>query len=161
MLLESLHDMRESVKPEVEVYIVFLLDEMGRSPFNEDSLGTKLLSSIDSNRTTVLKEIGDTSLFVSGFFEERLRHRGISKSYYASLGSSAYGELAVKYKEPFESMASQIVMLQRALKGVREACDAMGLDSWSACQSWLQNRSPALERRLARLGMFTLPGGRA
>lgn len=161
IFLESLRDLRATVRPEVEVYVVFLLDEMGRLPYHEEPLGPMLLSSRDPERTAVLKEVGDRSLFISGFFGERLKERGLSTSYYASLGSSAYGELANRYREPFESMASHIVLLQRALKGVREACDAMGLDSWSVHKAWLQNRSPALERRMARLGMFILPDGEA
>ena len=161
IFLESLRDLRATVRPEVEVYVVFLLDEMSRTPYSEEPLGNMLLSAGDQDRSIILRQVGDRSLFVSGFFEERLRERGISTSYYASLGSSAYGQLAARYREPFESMALHMDLLQRALRGVREACDAMGLDSWSAHRAWLQNRSPALERRMARLGMIVFADGEA
>lgn len=153
--------MRASVEPEVEVYLVFLLDEMGKTPYSEDPLGIQMLSSVYPERIVVLKDVGDRSLFVSGFFEERMKRRGLSKSYYAGLSSSAYSELSRRYPDPFGFLANRVVLLQRALKGVRDACDAMGMDHWSACDRWLETRSPALERRMARLGMFVLTDGEA
>jgi len=150
-----------TVEPSVEVYIVFLLDEMGKVPYEEEPLGVRMLQSAYQERTIVLKDVGDRSLFVSGFFEERMKKRGISSSYYAGLSSSAYSELSRRYPDPYGFLATNVVLLQRALRGVREACDALGLDAWSVHQAWLQNRSPALERRMARLGMFVLPDGEA
>lgn len=153
LLRDSFRDLRAEVDPSVEVYVVFLLDEMGKTEYTEEPLGVKMLSSPYPERIGVLKEVGDRSLFVSGFFEERMKKRGLSTSYYAQLSSSAYSELSARIPDPYRTMASQVRLLQRALRGVREACDAMGMDVWPAYERWLQNRSPALERRLIQLGM--------
>jgi hypothetical protein len=161
VLREVLRDMGLQIPENVEFYTVMLLDEMGKIPYDEEPLGPKMFTGVYPERITILKDVGDRALFVSGFFGERLQARGIAKEYYAGLGAAAYGELASRWPDPFKAMATHVRSLQGALEGVREACDSMGMDVWSVHERWLQTRSPALERRMAKLGMIVLRDGEA
>lgn len=59
-------------------------------------LGTKLLESAHFNpakQKRVFKEVGDTALFLCGFFAESLNKKIIDIGYYEDLGVSAYQRL--------------------------------------------------------------------
>ncbi len=45
-------------------------------------------------RRRQLREIGDTSLYVSGFWADSLSDAAVDVDYYVEMGGSAYGELA-------------------------------------------------------------------
>jgi hypothetical protein len=81
-----------------------LLDEfthIGRSTVAEamvsnEALGVRLVRALQSGGTdqrTGLKQVGDVSLFISGFFSDSLRRRLVDVDYYVSLGGYAYGSL--------------------------------------------------------------------
>ncbi len=56
-----------------------------------------MLEAVDAaprERRTQLREIGDTSLYVSGFWTESLADKLVDVDYYIDLGGTAYGELA-------------------------------------------------------------------
>lgn len=160
LLWLSLRDMRARLEPDVEFYVVVLLDDFGQRPYSEEPLGPKLLAGSCPNRALVLRDVGDRSLILAGFLEERARRRGLTTSYLSGLASAAYGELSSGHLEPFRTMSSSVDLLVGALRGVREHCDAMGMDAWSAYERWLRARSPALERRLVQLGL-PITGGEA
>jgi hypothetical protein len=54
----------------------------------------KASSAESSVRKGLLKKLGDTSLYVSGFFGESLRRKVVDVDYYAELGGTAYNSLA-------------------------------------------------------------------
>lgn len=47
-----------------------------------------------SIRIEMLKKLGDTSLYISGFFGDSLHRKLVDIDYYAEIGGSAYGTLA-------------------------------------------------------------------
>lgn len=51
-------------------------------------------NSAPNTRISLLKKLGDTSLYVSGFFGESLQRKIIDVDYYAEMGGTAYGALA-------------------------------------------------------------------
>ena len=53
----------------------------------------RALQSGGSDQRAGLREVGDVSLFVSGFFSESLRRSLVDVDYYVSLGGYAYGSL--------------------------------------------------------------------
>jgi hypothetical protein len=91
-------------QPLTSYYLVSLLDEfthIGRSTAAEamvsnEALGVRLVRALQSGGTdqrTGLKQVGDVSLFISGFFSDSLRRRLVDVDYYVSLGGYAYGSL--------------------------------------------------------------------
>jgi hypothetical protein len=98
---------RQKLQPQplTSYYLVSLLDEfthVGKSPAAEamvshEALGVRLARALQSGGTdqrTGLKQVGDVSLFVSGFFSDSLRRGLVDVDYYVSLGGYAYGSLS-------------------------------------------------------------------
>jgi hypothetical protein len=90
-------------QPMTSYYVVSLLSEFthwqrGTSgpAVGGEALGVKLLRALDSGGTMArlnLKQVGDTSLFISGFFSDSLRRSLVDVDYYVSLGGYAYKSL--------------------------------------------------------------------
>ena len=61
-----------------------------------EPLGMRLLRALDSGGSVQrrgLRQVGDASLFISGFFSDSLHHRVVDVDYYVSLGGYAYRSL--------------------------------------------------------------------
>lgn len=77
-----------------EFYLVGLLDSYTQTALPSGPLALKLLGGPPERRILALKEVGDTALFVSGFFPESLERTLVSESYYVGVGRVAYRELS-------------------------------------------------------------------
>jgi hypothetical protein len=118
-LQEVLRDKVHSamIKQDVEVsdvteyYLVNLLDEFQHagwlfrrqgSGLIERPLAILLLEAMSKEpqaKIQCLKQVGDTSLIVLGFFADNVRRRIMAPSYYSSMGESAYLSLAGLMKD--------------------------------------------------------------
>src|SRR5690606_13766943 len=85
-------------------------DELGRkrrSTLAELFLKSSQLSP--AQRVETLKRLGDTSLYISGFFAQSLKRKVVDLSYYMNMGTSAYGTLAeVVREETFSHVFSEM-----------------------------------------------------
>lgn len=80
-----------------EYYLVGLLESYARDERRLPSapLALMLLNpSGSAERTLNLKEVGDTSLIVTGFFPEAITRTQVNVEYYVGLGRVAYRELS-------------------------------------------------------------------
>src|SRR5262245_44631773 len=80
-----------------QFYIVRLLGSFGQGSISSEAWAVKMcegLSAQNGTRAQKLREIGDTSLFVSGFFPDSLNRSLIDVDYYIGMGEIAYGQLA-------------------------------------------------------------------
>lgn len=83
-------------------YVVNLLAgfvqlEDGKPTFDREPLALQLGRAMQSGGATQragLRQVGDASLFISGFFSESLNRKLVDLDYYISLGGYAYGELS-------------------------------------------------------------------
>jgi hypothetical protein len=99
--------------PLAETYLVRLLEHFVSvdNLFEEDqNEGTKTqaplaemllkaLASPTNVRVELLKKLGDTSLYISGFFGDSLSRKVVDIDYYADMGGSAYQNLSTVVKE--------------------------------------------------------------
>jgi hypothetical protein len=96
-----------AVREETEFYLVDLLTSFVGSErlFVEQPDGTaqeeplafillRALAAERRERAKQLKRLGDTSLFVSGFFGDSLSRSAVDAGYYRAMGERAYGALA-------------------------------------------------------------------
>lgn len=90
---------KTGLSPEVSQYLVHLLES--HLVAANLSLNTMLSEALlkahlaeKSIRIEMLKKLGDTSLYISGFFGDSLRRKIIDIDYYADIGGAAYGNLA-------------------------------------------------------------------
>jgi hypothetical protein len=113
MVADALSHRRLEVQEVTEFYLVNLLAGfLGRERlFVEDDDGTVraeplaliLLRALQSDRRTraaQLKRLGDTALFVSGFFGDSLARSTVDLDYYIAMGGRAYGTLAETERGP-------------------------------------------------------------
>src|SRR5215472_12817362 len=79
-----------------ECYLVNLLAEFMKTPPDDEPLALKLAQAVNSpdERVRQLKDLGDTSLYVSGFFSESLQRKLVDVGYYIQMGGAAYSQLA-------------------------------------------------------------------
>jgi hypothetical protein len=96
-LNQALREQRVDAEPLTEHYLVQLLSTYATQPLDDAPLGVKMLSAFEAappERRRALREVGDTSLFVSGFWSDSFARRTVDVDYYIGLGGTAYGELA-------------------------------------------------------------------
>jgi hypothetical protein len=97
---------RQRLRPQplTSYYVVSLLSECvhqhrsaaGETRGFDEPLGLKLLRALHtggSSQRMGLKQVGDASLFISGFFSDSLRRSLVDVDYYVSLGGYAYRSL--------------------------------------------------------------------
>src|SRR5437588_4560960 len=79
-----------------ECYLVSLLADFTKAPPDDEPLALKLARAVNSpdERVRQLKDVGDTSLYVSGFFTDSVQRRLVDVHYYIHMGGAAYMELA-------------------------------------------------------------------
>jgi hypothetical protein len=98
---------RQHLRPQplTSYYVVSLLAEFihldrsgaGDSLAGDGPLGVKLLRALQTDGSLQrhgLRQVGDASLFISGFYSDSLRRSLVDVDYYVSLGGYAYRSLA-------------------------------------------------------------------
>ncbi len=106
LLTSAQQHQRIKVHEETEFYLVNLLDTflstdslyepspdgtMSREPLTV--LFARALAEPKERKVQTLRKLGDTSLFVSGFFSDSLSRSLVDVNYYVSMGGRAYGHL--------------------------------------------------------------------
>ena len=118
-------------------------------------------------RRKQLRDIGDTSLYVSGFWSDSLEQAAVDVDYYVEIGGSAYGALAQDgsvwtvdpYSDVFRELAINFVRFASALALVsrRTTQGASNQDIVRLYRRWQATKSASAAARLAALGV--VPGG--
>jgi hypothetical protein len=158
-----------------EHYLVRLLATYAHHPIDEDQpLALKLMQALEADpreRRQRLREVGDTSLFVSGFWTESFARRTVDVEYYIGLGGSAYGELAKAgtngvwardpYGEAYEALAENFARFVKVLMVVsrRFMPAASPQDLLRLYERWLKTGSTWAARKLAAAGVVPQRGG--
>jgi hypothetical protein len=169
---QALKDHGVDVNPLTEHYLVQLLATYAKQPIDDEPLALKLMTALDAappERRNRLREVGDTSLFVSGFWSDSFARRLVDVDYYIGLGGSAYGELARTgigwrrdpYGDVFETLAANfarfvevLTIISRRVMPASKPGDVLKL-----YERWVRTRSSWAARRLAALGVFPQRGG--
>jgi hypothetical protein len=157
--------------PMVEHYLVQLLAAYAAQGSPDAPLALKLAAAVDASpreRRRGLREIGDTSLYVSGFWSESLADKLVDVSYYIDMGGSAYGELARggpgwtgdPFGAVFGELAAHFVLFVEVLALVsrRTSHPASNEDVLRLYQRWQRTKSQAAAARLAALGVVPPKG---
>jgi hypothetical protein len=155
-----------------EHYLVQLLATYASQSIDDTPLGVKLLEALGATpreRRERLREVGDTSLFVSGFWSDSFSRRAVDVDYYIDLGGSAYGELARSgagwrrdpncdvygaLAENFPRFVDVLALISRRIMPPASPQDIVKL-----YERWLRTRSHWAARRLAAVGVVPQSGG--
>jgi hypothetical protein len=101
VVTEAIRNQGVDTSQTAEYYLVNLLAAYTKAPVDDEPLGLKAASAVlaaPDEKVRQLKDVGDTSLYISGFFADSLQRRLIDVDYYIELGGRAYGELARHFK---------------------------------------------------------------
>jgi hypothetical protein len=162
MLLEALGRRQVEASQSTETYLVGLLGEFARGRISDEPMALKWLQSRSAGageRVKTLKEVGDTTLYVAGFFAESLERKLVDTEYYIGLGEAAYGELAQRLgrssvREVYQELAANFPQFVDVLSEVRGAVEMGRADVASLYEQWLRTRAEWIERRLRRMGVL-------
>lgn len=162
----ALRDEGLAPKAMVEHYIVHLLAGYAAQPIEDTPLALRMAAAVEApprERRKKLREIGDTSLYVSGFWGESLTEAAVDVDYYIGMGGSAYGELARggsgwagdPYGEVFGDLAEHFVRFVSvlALVSQRMAFPTSNQDILRLYRRWQRTGSSVAAARLARMGV--------
>ena len=155
----------------VEHYIVQLLAAYAGQRIEDTPIALRMMKANEApppQRRRELRQIGDTSLYVSGFWSEHLASGPVDVDYYIGMGGSAYGELARggpgwtgdPFSPVFEELAMNFVRFVSALALVsrRMAFPASNQDVVRLYRRWQETKSQTAAARLAALGVVPPKG---
>lgn len=149
-------------------YLVNLLGALATTRLTDEPLGIKLAQAGDDagDRVRKLKEVGDTSLVLAGFFAESLGRGLVDVDYYVSLGKSAYTQLARQLgasgrsggaraiTEVYGELASKFPAFVEVLVEVKKRVDFGQSDVVRLYEVWLRTRDEWVENKLREAGLI-------
>jgi hypothetical protein len=165
VLIEALGRAKVEATPGTEFYLVGLLGEFTKARISDEPIALKLAKTERAeDRVAALKEIGDTTLYVSGFFAESFSRQLIDVDYYIGMGGAAYSELASRLKsssvaEVYAELSANFPRFVDVLHCVRSQIHLASDDVVGLYQEWLKTRSEWVEDRLCQLGVVVKPPG--
>jgi hypothetical protein len=156
-----------------EYYLVNLLCRFvrpsSRIAFADDSgepLALRLRRALESGgqeQRERLRNLGDFSLFTSGFFSDSLTRKVVDIDYYVSMGEYAYASLGRRdedaFGEVFAELARKFVGFVDVLSDVSEHTTlASNADLLRLYDRWLRTRRAREEQRLLDRGILPSSG---
>ncbi len=170
---------RIKVREETEFYLVDLLDsflaserlfvERPDGSVDAEPLALILLKALEAGgreRAAQLKRLGDTSLFVSGFFSDMVARSAVDGRYYRAMGERAYGALAdaergARFTALYAELAARFDQLTDCLAEIAELSDLRSNRGLLRLyERWQLTRSERVAEKLRARGvaLFAGPG---
>jgi len=148
-----------------EYYLVNLLCQYVRFDSRESveaPLALQLARALDrggAEQRARLRNLGDFSLFMSGFFSESLRRRVVDVDYYKSMGEYAYGSLSRAdddaFAEVFGELSRKFVGFMDVLSDISERTTlSTSTDVLRLYEKWLRTGSERDGQRLVEQGIL-------
>jgi hypothetical protein len=153
-------------------YLVGLLGEFTTARVTDEPLGMVLAQAPDNpgERVRALKQVGDTSLYIAGFFAESLTRSLVDVDYYVGLGQTAYTRLARSLGtrrsigEVYHELAAKFPRFVDVLAAVRKRVSIAELSATSDLgrlyDIWLRTRDEWVEKKLRQAGLLVDPGSK-
>ena len=144
-------------------YVVNLLTGFLQRPAYDDNtpMAVRLAEAINAagaKQRDSLRQIGDLSLFMSGFFADSFQRKLVDVDYYANIGGSAYAALSRYETDAFSSvfaeLADNFVRFADVLSEVSErASCASNADLLRLYERWLKTGSRRCGQLLLERGV--------
>jgi hypothetical protein len=147
-------------------YLVGLLGDFTKARLTDEPLGIQLAAPAGdaAERVKTLKHVGDTSLYVAGFFAESLSRSLVDVEYYVGLGQNAYAQLARSLSasrsigEVYEELSEKFPKFVDVLAQVRKRTYLAELnqttDVGKLYDIWLRTRDEWVEKKLKAAGLL-------
>lgn len=164
VVTEALSVVGAAASPSTEWYLVSLLGEFTHARITDEPLAVKLVQASEdpAERVRTLKQVGDTSLYVAGFFAESLGRKLVDADFYTTVGSSAYGQLATRLGHSanasiatvYRELSASFPQFVDVLAEVRRRVDFATSDVVKLYEQWLRTRDAWVERKLRAAGVL-------
>ncbi len=161
VLSESLEAVQVEATAPAGFYLVSLLGDFTRARLPDVPLALRLAEAQHASpaeRVKRLKEVGDTSLYIAGFFAESLSRKLVDTDYYIGLGRGAYAELAGQLSgsltEVYGELAEKFPAFVDVLGEIRRRVDFAGADLITLYEQWVRTRDAWIEKKLRALGVM-------
>ncbi len=174
---EALQEVKVDTYPLVSAYIAELLehyivtenlfdDEDGSGRKRQKTLAELFLRAANSEprrRFEMLKRLGDTSLYITGFFGESLQRKIVDLDYYVDMGCTAYDSLAGSVSEDtfskvFREMSIKFVKFVDVLSYISEkAIPSSELNMLHQYDKYVKTGSEFARDRLIESGILAVP----
>jgi hypothetical protein len=146
----------------VQLLTSFLQRDVAAVDHEETPLAVRLGRALDSGglqQRATLREIGDVSLFISGFFADSLNRKVIDVDYYISIGGCAYTALSRvetdTFSPVFAELAEKFVEFVDVLGEVSERTScASNADLLRLYEKWLRTGSRRSGQLLVERGVM-------
>jgi hypothetical protein len=160
---DALVHQRISAQELTSFYVVQMLAGFLQRPTdpNDEALAVQLARAFESGgpqQRVTLRQIGDRSLFVSGFFSDSLRRKPVDVDYYVSIGGLAYNALS-RYETDtlspvFAELGEKFVRFVDVLSEVSErSFCASSTDLLRLYERWLKTGSVRSGQLLVERGV--------
>lgn len=150
-----------------EFYLSNLLENFLFSErLSTEPLATTYLKAMGADRelqTHLMKQLGDFSLFTSGFFSDSLKRKVVDIDYYMAMGSASYGYLAGVHRVDrahdalsplFSELSRKFGSFADVLSEVSERCRLnSSKDILRVYERWIRTKSRQAERILREIGI--------
>ena len=118
--------MHTRLPEDVESYLVFVLHRhQADAQLGARTMALECLHGLEcagTARCDALRDVGDRCLLIAGLFPALARKRNVGPDYYASLGQTAYGEVAVLARAGHAALFAQLARgfgaMRQVLAGV-------------------------------------------
>jgi hypothetical protein len=166
VVTDALDEVDLEASEPAEWYLVGLLGDFTRTRLTDEPLGMKLAAPgcDPADRMRNLKQVGDQSLYVAGFFAESLSRSLVDVDYYVGLGQNAYAQLARSFgagkslTEVYEELAAKFPRFVDVLGVVRKRIAIAELNSTTDVsrlyEIWLRTRDEWIEKKLRAAGVL-------
>lgn len=170
LVTTAIENQKVEVTQDIEYYLVSLLtqymeiEKMRRSA--QDPLAIQLQKALISGtheRIQLLKELGDFSLYISGFFSDSLNRKLIDIDYYMAMGGVAYNNLSHTVsamsvlQTTFKDLAQRFGTFVDILAEVSDSAFVhTHRDVLRLYEKWLKTKSERLAELLKKEGLFPL-----
>jgi hypothetical protein len=176
-LLKAMEHQKISTSTFTEYYLVKLLAGcVNGDPLPQPDAGyeemplalmyVRALQASRHQRARILRMLGDSALFVSGFFADSLGRKLVDVGYYRHMGGNAYARLSQEEplmefgSEVFAELSLRFVQFADLLAEVSEATRVTGNQSLLALyERWVHTRSQRAAKLLAERGIVPVDPG--
>lgn len=157
----------------LEFYLVNLLTSFNRTEhlfkreddrFEDEPLALMLTRAIEGDTATQIRELkrlGDTSLYITGFFANYIDRKTVDANYYIGMGSCAYESLAgiftsqKTFAELYAELSQKFSALTSILCEVSIADNLKtNMDILRLYEMWLKTGNEKMRRLLAKEGII-------
>ena len=182
LVLEALSQTGVRALPSTELYLTSLLEKyvlvenlfpMAEST-NQESPKTLAEMYLKANlssaalKADLLRRLGDTSLYISGFFGDSLSRKVVDIDYYAQMGGAAYGQLSSYAQEQtarlaYRQLGEEFLRFVEVLTYISQKTGTTGEQNiLRLYERYLLSESPLAQRALNESGIFPpVPKGTA